>query len=55
MGDMKSNAAMRKPRQLSELQRARMLGLAGAVRNGPRDVAERHSLYLKAKLQRRKA
>ena len=30
---------------------ARGLGLVGAVKGGPRDVAERHSQYLKAKLR----
>jgi hypothetical protein len=34
----------------SALERA--LGLVGAVKGGPRDVAERHSAYLKAKLAR---
>jgi len=53
MGAMPSNAAMRKPKQLSELERARALGLVGAVKGGPRDVAERHSRYLGAKLRRR--
>jgi hypothetical protein len=49
---MRSSAAMRKPKQISELERARMLGLVGTVKGGPRDVAERHSEYLKAKLRR---
>ena len=49
---MTSTAPMRKPKQQSELERARMLGLAGAVKGGPRDVAQRHSQYLKAKLRR---
>jgi hypothetical protein len=49
---MRSTAAMRKSKPLSELERARMLGLAGAVKGGPRDVAQRHSQYLKAKLRR---
>lgn len=49
---MTSTAPMRKPKPLSELERARMLGLAGAVKGGPRDVAQRHSQYLKAKLRR---
>lgn len=49
---MRSSAAMRKPKQLSELERARTLGLVGAVKGGPRDVAERHSRYLRAKLRR---
>lgn len=53
MGTMTSNAAMRKPKQVSELERARSLGLVGAVKGGPRDVAERHSQYLGAKLRRR--
>lgn len=53
MGAMPSNAAMRKPKQVSELERARTLGLVGAVKDGPRDVAERHSRYLGAKLRRR--
>jgi hypothetical protein len=48
---MRSNA-IRKPKQLSELERARTLGLVGAVKGGPRDVSERHSEYLKAKLRR---
>ena len=47
-----TTAAMRKPKQVSELERARVLGLVGAVKGGPRDVAERHSEYLKAKLRR---
>lgn len=51
MPTMTSTAAMRKPKQLSELERARMLGLVGAVKDGPRNVAERHSRYLKAKLR----
>lgn len=46
------SSVMRKPKQLSELERARMLGLVGAAKGGPRDVAERHSEYLKAKLRR---
>jgi hypothetical protein len=49
--NMRSNA-IRKPKQLSELERARTLGLVGAVKGGPRDVSERHSEYLKAKLRR---
>jgi hypothetical protein len=53
MGTMTNAAAMRKPRQISEVGRARGLGLAGAVKGGPRDVAERHSQYLKAKLRGR--
>jgi hypothetical protein len=57
MGNMASNAAMRKPKQVSEqvseLERARALGLVGAVKGGPRDVAERHSQYLRGKLRRR--
>jgi hypothetical protein len=52
MVDMPSTAAMRRPKPLSELERARMLGLARAVKAGPRDVAQRHSQYLKAKLRR---
>ena len=52
MENMTSTAPMRKPKQQSELERARMLGLAGAVKGGPRDVAQRHSQYLKAKLRR---
>lgn len=52
MPSMTSTAAMRKPKQLSELERGRMLGLVGAVKGGPRNVAERHSQYLKAKLRR---
>ena len=52
MGAMPNTAAARKPKQLSELERARSLGLAGAVKGGPRDVAERHSQYLRAKLRR---
>ena len=55
MDNMTSTAAMRKPRQISELERARTLGLVGAVKGGPRDVAERHSKYLKAKLRRGEA
>ena len=51
MGAM-PNTAARKPKQLSELERARSLGLAGAVKGGARDVAERHSQYLRAKLRR---
>ena len=35
----------------SELDRAKKLGLVGAVKTGPRDVAARHSEYLKAKLR----
>ena len=50
---MPSNAAMRKPKPVSELERARSLGLVGAVKGGPRDVAERHSQYLRAKVRRR--
>ena len=53
MGAMPSNAAMRKPKPVSELERARSLGLVGAVKGGPRDVAERHSQYLRAKARRR--
>ena len=53
MGTMTGTAAMRKPKQVSELERARGLGLVGAVKGGPRDVAERHSQYLKAKLRGR--
>jgi hypothetical protein len=53
MGPMPSNAAMRKPKPVSELERARSLGLVGTVKGGPRDVAERHSQYLRAKLRRR--
>lgn len=53
MSNMPSNAAMRKPKPVSELQRARALGLVGAVKGGPRDVAERHSQYLRAKVRRR--
>lgn len=49
---MKSSAAPRKPGEVSELERARLLGLVGAVKTGPRDVAERHAGYLKAKLRR---
>lgn len=49
---MKSTAALRKPREVSELERARALGLVGAVKGGLRDVAERHSRSLKAKLRR---
>ena len=52
MENMTSTAPMRKPKQQSELERARMLGLAGAVKGGPRDVAQRHSQYLTAKLRR---
>ncbi len=37
----------------SELERAGSLRLVGAIKGGPRDVAERHSQYLKAKLRRR--
>ena len=48
MGAMPNTTAARKPKQLSELERARLLGLAGAVKGGPRDVAERHSQYLQA-------
>ena len=47
-----TSTAMRKPKRLSELERARMLGLVGAVKGGPRNVAERHSRYLKLKLRR---
>ena len=47
-----TTAAVRKPKQVSELERARVLGLVGAVKGGPRDVAQRHSEYLKAKLRR---
>jgi len=46
-------AAIRKPKQVSALERARALGLVGAVKGGPRDVAERHSQYLREKLRRR--
>ena len=53
MAPMTSNAAARKPKQISELERARSLGLVGTVKGGPRDVAERHSQYLRAKLRRR--
>ena len=53
MGNMSSNAAVRKPKQVSELGRARALGLLGAVKGGPRDVAERHSQHLRRKLRRR--
>ena len=49
---MRSSAAMRKPKQISELERAHMLGLVGTIKDGPRDVAERHSEYLKARLRR---
>ena len=37
----------------TELERARGLGLVGVIKGGPRDVAERHSEYLKSKLRRR--
>ena len=53
MATMPSNAAVRTPKPLSELERARSLGLVGAVKGGPRDVAERHSQYLRAKVRRR--
>jgi hypothetical protein len=53
MGTMASTGAMRKPKQVSELERARTLGLVGAVKGGPRDVAQRHARYLKGKLRRR--
>ena len=53
MRTMTSNAAMRKPKPVSELERARGLGLVGTVKGGPRDVAERHSQYLRAKLRSR--
>jgi hypothetical protein len=46
------STAIRKPKQLSELERARTLRLVGAVKGGPRDVSERHSVHLKAKLRR---
>lgn len=36
-----------KDANVSELERARSLGLVGSVKGGPRDVAERHSQYLK--------
>ena len=36
-----------------ELRRASLLGLVGTVTGGPRDVAERHSEYLKATLRNR--
>jgi len=52
MGTMGS---VRKPKQVSELDRARVLGLVGAVKSGPRDVAERHSQYLRGELARRAA
>ena len=43
---------MRKPTQMSELERARTFGLVSAAKRGPRDVGERHSQYLKATLRR---
>lgn len=49
---MGSTVPLRKPRQLSALEQARALGVVGAVKGGPRDVAARHSAYLKAKLRR---
>ena len=52
MRTMTSTAAMRKPKQASEFERARGLGLVGAVKGGPRDVAERHSEYLRGRAGR---
>ncbi|MGH8694614.1 MAG: hypothetical protein ACREVM_10355 [Burkholderiales bacterium] len=51
-----SNTARRKiaERQTvtpSALEDAERLGLVGAVKGGPADVAERHSRYLKARLR----
>ena len=41
----------RAPTRPSALDRARSLGLVGAVKTGPRDVGARHAEYLKAKLK----
>lgn len=51
-----SNAAKRKvaerqPAAASALEDAERLGLVGAVKGGPTDVAEHHSRYLKARLR----
>ena len=53
MRTMTSTGTLRKSKQISELERARALGLVGAVKAGPRDVAERHAEYLKGKMRRR--
>ena len=52
LGDaMKTTAAARRAPAPSVLDRARALGLVGAVKGGPSDVAARHSHYLRAKLR----
>lgn len=49
---MKTSAATKRAAAPSVLERARALGLVGAVKGGPTDVAARHSYCLKAKLRR---
>ena len=49
---MKASAAIKRAAMPSVLERAKALGLVGAVKGGPSDVAVRHSHYLKAKLRR---
>ena len=41
----------RSTKPTSALDRARSLGLVGAVKTGPSDVGARHAEYLKAKLK----
>lgn len=48
---MKTTASAKRAPAPSVLERARALGLVGAVKGGPNDVAARHAHYLKAKLR----